>query len=224
MKAKQAKLAKKEAPSTSTQQFNLEEHFKKESAQESMKSTTQISGNLEMLKSGLSRQAKQIKEEELQQVPKQASVVSSIPPPPPSSYNRHSNATSPTKQVATFTLEQAEKVWKVFSDQYKRKGKSKFASILLEESTIDLDSQLNIIIHITNSVQTEHLNVVKPDLLRHLRSELKNDSVELLTKVTMVENTNEPKKIYSGIDKLKYLKDKYPSLTKLQQKLGLELE
>ncbi|ANQ48270.1 hypothetical protein MY04_0888 [Flammeovirga sp. MY04] len=223
MKAKQAKLAKKEEPSTSSQPFKLEEHFKKENAKVSMKSTTKISGNLEMLKNGLSQQAKQIKAEEQQSIVQNRPSAAPLPPQPVSNYNRPSSP-APSKVGASFTLEQAQKVWKVFSDQYKRNGKSKFASLLLEESTIELDSQLNIIVQITNQVQTEHLNVVRPDLLRLLRTELKNDSIEIQTKVVSIENTNEPKKIYSSPDKLKYLQDKFPALKKLQQKLGLEVE
>ncbi|NLR92227.1 hypothetical protein [Flammeovirga agarivorans] len=232
MRAKQAKLAKKtpEKATTSTQPKSMVAHLEQEKNKIQVQQTTQISGNLEQLKSVLSKQAKDIKAAEQPAVamPTASATQGAIPPPPPA-YGR---ATSNKKQESTlktgktFTLEQAQKVWKSFADRYRTNGKSKFASILLDESEISLDSQMNVLVHITNSLQSEHLNIVRSELLRQLRTDLQNDNIEISTKLVQVQESvdGEPKKLYNSQDKLAYLQNKFPSLKTLQQKLGLELD
>ncbi|MBD0401276.1 hypothetical protein [Flammeovirga sp. EKP202] len=192
-----------------------------------IQTTTKVSGNLEQLKSGLSNKAKSIKASE-----QKKTAASSIPntpqqPTPPPAPSRFGNA-KPKKGKAiigqSFTLEQAKKVWTSFADQYRENGKSKFASILLDENEITLDSQLNIIVEITNTIQSEHLNIVRPELLRQLRTELKNETIEISTKLIQIEESKEPKRLYSPQDKLQFLQDKYPALKTLQQKLGLDFD
>jgi len=233
LKAKQAKLAQKtttKGAKTSTQPKSMLAHLEAEKNKIQVQQTTQISGNLEQLKSVLSKQAKAIKAAEVPNVPqpKQLTNQGSIPPPPPAYSGNKSVPNKPTsssKVGKTFTLDEAKKVWKSFADRYRQNGKSKLASILLDESEITIDSQMNIIVQITNSIQTEHLNIVRSDLLRQLRTDLQNDNIEISTKLVQVENSSkEPKRLYTSHEKLTYLQEKYPSLKKLQQKLGLELD
>ncbi|KXX67253.1 hypothetical protein [Flammeovirga sp. SJP92] len=193
-----------------------------------IQTTTKVSGNLEQLKSGLSNKAKSIKATEQKQV---ASTASSIPPtpqqptpPPAPSFGSSKPKKSKAIVGQSFTLEQAKKIWTSFADEYRQNGKSKFASILLDENEITLDSQLNIIVEITNTIQNEHLNIVRPELLRQLRTELKNETIEISTKLIQIEESKEPKRLYSPQDKLQFLQEKYPALKTLQQKLGLDFD
>ncbi|AZQ62175.1 hypothetical protein EI427_07980 [Flammeovirga pectinis] len=147
-----------------------------------------------------------------------------MPPPPPNNFGGTSKKKVSKSVGQSFTLESAQKVWKSFADHYSSNGKSKFASILLDEATISLDSQLNVIVDITNSIQNDHLAIVRSDLLRQLRSDLKNETIEISTRIVQLENSNEPKKMYSAQDKFKFLQDKYPALKTLRQKLGLDFD
>ncbi|MBB6461281.1 hypothetical protein [Flammeovirga kamogawensis] len=147
-----------------------------------------------------------------------------MPPPPPNNFGGSSKKKVSKSIGQSFTLESAQKVWKSFADNYSSNGKSKFASILLNEATISLDSQLNVIVDITNSIQNDHLAIVRSDLLRQLRTDLKNETIEISTRIVQLENSNEPKKMYSAQDKFNYLQEKYPALKTLRQKLGLDFD
>ncbi|NME72183.1 hypothetical protein [Flammeovirga aprica] len=60
--------------------------------------------------------------------------------------------------------------------------------------------------------------------MRQLRTELKNETIEISTKLIQIEESNEPKRLYSQQDKLQFLQEKYPALKTLQQKLGLDFD
>ena len=81
--------------------------------------------------------------------------------------------------------------------------------------------ETEITIDITNEALIPTFEKIKFDLINELRNKLQNDLINVTAKVVEVEKG---KMRYTDSEKFEYLKDKYPALKDLQEKLGLDPE
>jgi DNA polymerase-3 subunit gamma/tau len=85
-----------------------------------------------------------------------------------------------------------------------------------------LENDNVVCITITNGGLKYRLEELKPEIIKHLSTQLQNDFISLKLAVREVENN--VRKLYTSQDKFNYLAEKYPNLLLLKNKLGLELE
>ncbi|TAH26140.1 MAG: hypothetical protein EAZ07_05480 [Cytophagales bacterium] len=117
----------------------------------------------------------------------------------------------------SFTLENLEKLWQNHLKQCKEKGLLNHCLILDRPITLE-----NEIIHLKldNVIQEDQLNEFKLELLEYLRTNLKNNMVNIKVSIKKEE---EIKKIYTSREKYIYLNEKFPQLDQLRTRLGLDL-
>lgn len=84
----------------------------------------------------------------------------------------------------------------------------------------EIKENYQLYLEIDNSFQQDSIIQVKPELVSFLRKELRNSKIELVIKVT--ENIKD-RIIYTDDDKYDEMVKKNPLLTKLRQKLNLDL-
>lgn len=85
--------------------------------------------------------------------------------------------------------------------------------------TPEFDAGFKFALNVENTVQEELVKSIKPNLVSFLRKELRNSSIDILTK--MVENTGE-KIIYSDDEKYAEMVQVNPDLFLLRQKFNLD--
>ncbi|MBI3502804.1 MAG: DNA polymerase III subunit gamma/tau [Bacteroidetes bacterium] len=113
-----------------------------------------------------------------------------------------------------------ESAWTSFAESLKKKNKINLSSTLKARKPVHEDES-TISFSVLNQVQEDEINAVKTDLLFHLRSALKNNSLQL--KIIVDETKNE-RKPYTGEEKYQRLAEKNPALNKLRQQFGLEID
>ena len=83
----------------------------------------------------------------------------------------------------------------------------------------ELKENYELLLEIDNSIQSNLINSIKPELISFLRRELKNSKIELVVKVTeKIKN----RIIYTDMDKFDEMAKKNPNLKKLKQKFNLD--
>ena len=125
----------------------------------------------------------------------------------------------PETEIHDFTLEELTEFWQKFLGEIKASGKVREYKLMEKKYSIENGSE--IIIEIDNLIEEDILNRFKPDLLRFLRTNLKNNRLTITAKVRKSEVTT---KLYTNTDKFNYLSKKYPALVSLKNKLGLDPE
>lgn len=115
----------------------------------------------------------------------------------------------------SYTSESFDKAWKDFIalDKLQTLEKELIANYHLENHTITVS--------IPNEALTLGFERFRSDLLMHMRDALKNDHIMLKYEVVVVEKDQ---MLYTDREKFSYLKEKYPVLKDLQEKLGLDPE
>ncbi len=130
---------------------------------------------------------------------------------------------NPEETIVTqqaFTLEQLTRVWNVFAENLKSKGKIN-EHMVLTSTALDLQPDFSIHITIGNPVQMDQLEGIKIELLSYLRHSLKNNALRLHAKIGNV--VTKEKKFFTDDDKLRFLMEQYPVVAELRKKLGLEI-
>lgn len=115
-----------------------------------------------------------------------------------------------------YTPEDMQKAWDEFID------KGNFQN--LDQEMLKNPYQLEghtITVSIPNEALVSSFERFRADLLQHIRNALKNDHITLQSKVVEVA---QEKMRYTDREKFNYLKEKYPALKDLQDKLGLDPE
>ncbi len=114
-----------------------------------------------------------------------------------------------------YTPESFDKAWKDFIDLDKLQTLEKelLNDYKLENHTITVS--------IPNEALTVGFERFRADLLQHMRDALKNDHIMLKSQVVQIEKEQ---MLYTDREKFNYLKEKYPALKDLQEKLGLDPE
>jgi hypothetical protein len=83
----------------------------------------------------------------------------------------------------------------------------------------EIGENYELTLEIENTVQEDHINSIKTDLLSYLRIELKNSLIQLNT--VIAQNTRR-RIIYTDAEKYDELLKKNPQLAFLRQKLNLD--
>jgi len=107
------------------------------------------------------------------------------------------------------------KLWEDFAS--KRKEDKRIYAVLRKTPVFKEPTQL--FISLESASQEGILQEIKHELLKHLRSTLKNSGIELIHKI---KASKEVKLIYTPEEKFKYMAEKNPALLELQKKLGLQ--
>lgn len=108
--------------------------------------------------------------------------------------------------------------WQEFTSRFKVKGLHQEV-LLLEEPYRLQDHQITV--SIPNEALELTFEKFRSDLLQHLRDKLQNDQITLNSQVIEIKRE---KMRYTDREKFDYLKEKYPALRDLQEKLGLDPE
>lgn len=117
-----------------------------------------------------------------------------------------------------YSAEQLEKAWQDFTAGFKSKSMH-HEVLILEEKFIVKDHQITV--SIPNEALESTFEKFRADLLQHLRDNLQNDHITLSSQVVEIKRE---KMRYTDREKFDYLKEKYPALRDLQEKLGLDPE
>jgi len=114
-----------------------------------------------------------------------------------------------------YSTEAFEKAWKEFigSDKLQTLERELLSGYTLENHTIT--------VAIPNEALTLGFERFRSDLLMHMRNALKNDHIMLKSQIVEIEKGQ---MLYTDREKFSYLKEKYPALKDLQEKLGLDPE
>jgi DNA polymerase III subunit gamma/tau len=129
-------------------------------------------------------------------------------------------AAQANQKTTTFTLADAQKAWHIFGEKVKAEG-NQMATIIMEESVLEVTGNVvKIILH--NSVLKDALTRMKPPLLKHLRTQLHNDLLEVQEE--FIAKEVEKKMLYTQGDKFQHLTEKFPILQELKSKLALDIE
>lgn len=115
-----------------------------------------------------------------------------------------------------FTPEQMDDAWQAFINN------GNFQN--LDQEVLKNPYQLNgtsVTVSIPNEALVSSFEKFRGDLLHHLRSTLKNDHISLQSHVAEIAKE---KMLYTDREKFEFLKNKYPALKDLQDKLGLDPE
>ena len=116
-----------------------------------------------------------------------------------------------------FTKEQFEVKWREYLERLNDRPSIKVA--LGKIPTIENGHLLKL--NISNYVQDEEINKIKPDMIAWLRKVLKNTNIELITTIEVSSDANY--RPYTETEKLNEMFKKNPNLKLLAEKLGLSL-
>lgn len=120
--------------------------------------------------------------------------------------------------IKNLPLQQAllHTVWEEFASR-----QDGFVQQTLMLANPEVKGESVIIINLENSFQAEKVNDVKPEMMPYLRSKLQNEDITLEVKIS---EALESSKAFTPKEKLELLMKDNPSLVKLVNVLGLEME
>ena len=117
-----------------------------------------------------------------------------------------------------FSEKQLLVLWNDLIFLLKEKGKSNLGITLGVHKPKLLENRL-IELPLSNAAQAEMILEEKYMILEYLRNKLKNDKIEIKTKIMQVKKSDIP---YTNNDKFKKMLDENPQLETLRIKLGLD--
>ncbi len=110
--------------------------------------------------------------------------------------------------------------WNIYAEKVKKEGKINIFTILTANPPTLLENFLIEVI-IENKIQDNLLNIEKIDLLNYLRVELKNFSIDLITR--LMEQTGK-RKLYTSTEKYQHMVQKNPNLEEFRRRFNLDLD
>ena len=113
-----------------------------------------------------------------------------------------------------------ELAWNNFAESLKKKNKMNLSSTLKSRKPLMEDASI-ISFSVVNQVQEDEIDAIKIDLLTFLRSAMKNSALQLKI---IVDKHDTERKPYTGEEKFQRLAEKNPTLNKLRQQFGLEID
>jgi DNA polymerase III subunit gamma/tau len=119
-----------------------------------------------------------------------------------------------------FSPDQFLSVWNKYAEDVKRAGKINLFTILTANPPVLLGPE-TIAVTIENKIQENQLATEKIDLLNHLRVQLRNFSIDVVSR--MMEK-NEKRRLYTSHEKYQHMAEKNPSLEEFRRKFNLEVE
>ncbi|WP_139924517.1 DNA polymerase III subunit gamma/tau [Hymenobacter sp. DG01] len=125
----------------------------------------------------------------------------------------------PTTGLPTINDEVLQRVWKELTEE--RKATSMMHYSLLNRP-VQANEQHLIVLRVDNPVQEDQFNEFRAEFLGELRR--RTGYPRLNVQAEVVERVETGRKLYTSNDKLEYLMEKYPMLTAMKQKLGLDAD
>jgi len=101
----------------------------------------------------------------------------------------------------------------------REQGKKSETIIIDRELTFKQDNI--VLLKLDNFVQEDVLNSLKPDLLEFVRSRINNSDLQLESEIAKEETV---KFMYTSNDKFRYLSEKYPLLSDMKKRFGLDTD
>ena len=120
-----------------------------------------------------------------------------------------------------FSQDDVNKCWTNYCQDILKLGKHNLHTIL-KEKVGQLTENAGIEISLDNKVQEEVLNEEITHLLRFLKKELKNDTLTLNAVINQIEEKE--MKAYTAEDQFKKMAEKNPTLLKMRDQFGLEID
>lgn len=120
----------------------------------------------------------------------------------------------------SFGQDELEETWQKFIKTYLN-DRPRYSS-LMENYLPTLKLDFTIGVEVESSLQVEMFKELKSEITQFLHSELGNRAITLDFKEVASDNANG--KLYTVEDKLKYLSQLNPSITKLRQQLNLDFD
>jgi DNA polymerase-3 subunit gamma/tau len=118
-----------------------------------------------------------------------------------------------------FSQEQLVGVWDLYADSIKT-DKPRLYHILKAAQPQKKDAT-NIAFDLKNSMQKDLVEKFQAEILDFIGSRLKNNNIVI--DLVIIEESEQKKTLYTDTDKLRYLTEKNPNLSKLKQQFGLDL-
>ncbi|MBX0292334.1 DNA polymerase III subunit gamma/tau [Hymenobacter sp. HSC-4F20] len=125
----------------------------------------------------------------------------------------------PVTGLPTINDEVLQRVWKELTEE--RKAISMMHYSLLNRP-VQANEQHLIVLRVDNPVQEDQFNEFRAEFLGELRR--RTGYPRLNVQAEVVERVETGRKLYTSNDKLEYLMEKYPMLTAMKQKLGLDAD
>lgn len=122
--------------------------------------------------------------------------------------------------LKSFTESDLILIWERMAEQFSSESPLLHNTLLWKKPILEEGNIITICIE--NSIQEEEIFRNKPEIIRFLRKELHNDSITITIKV--IESIQEERRPYTDTEKFEYIANKAPSLRKLKDQLGLDLE
>lgn len=112
-----------------------------------------------------------------------------------------------------------QRVWKELTEERKAHSMSEYGVL---NRPIVADEQHLIHLRVDNPVQEDQFNEFRASFLGELRR--RTGYPRLNVQAEVVERQDTSRKLYTATDKLEYLKEKFPMLAEMQQRLGLDAD
>ncbi len=126
-----------------------------------------------------------------------------------------------TQKDSPFTKDDLNASWKNYATKTKLAGKHNLFSILSDkEPTLQPNHQIELVVD--NKVQEEVFTEDKSNLLRQLKDDLQNDSIQIIITVKQLEEKE--MKAYTPEDKFKKMAEQNPVILDLKNQFDLELD
>lgn len=126
-----------------------------------------------------------------------------------------------TQKNAPFTKDDLSASWKNYATKTKLSGKHNLYSILSDkEPLLQANHQIELVVD--NKVQEEVFTEDKSNLLRQLKDDLQNDSIQIIITVKQLEE--QEMKAYTPEDKFKKMVEQNPVILDLKNQFDLELD
>jgi DNA polymerase-3 subunit gamma/tau len=119
-----------------------------------------------------------------------------------------------------FTQTDLTNSWNEFSEKIKT-SEPRIYSIVSQAFPQLIENNL-VELSLTSELQSEAIKNYKTEILSFLKQNLKNEKIEFIVKIVEETKTAETKKIYTTIDKYKYLSDLNPELDNLKNQFSLD--
>ncbi len=123
------------------------------------------------------------------------------------------------KRDSPFTQQELKNAWDQFAEKFKA---LQVTYRLLSQGFEFRDNQ--VILQLHNPFQETELNVIRVDLLTHLRSTLKNDSIQLVGELKIIPEEDRSHLYMNDKERLNVMMKKNPLIKELKDRFKLDTE
>ncbi|UYZ61563.1 DNA polymerase III subunit gamma/tau [Hymenobacter weizhouensis] len=127
--------------------------------------------------------------------------------------------TAPVAGLAPVDDARLQQVWNELKEERKQHSMSEYSVL---NRPVQANEQHVILLRVDNPVQEDQFNEFRADFLAQLRQRTGYPRLNVQVEVAAQQNTG--RKLYTSSDKLEYLMEKYPMLTAMKQRLGLDAD